>query len=678
MHWIEHEHTQQQDMSVNIRTGQELYALNGCSPRKGRRSGSRPSTSDSEYKQGQTNNEQNRQGRSIDQAGRQQASGKQINSVPHSFFNNSEQSAYLPSFSDSSQTKKRTKKLSKVSGDLLQSESIPPQQSERRRHSHADVYLATSSITENSPRLEQNFPLSPNMKRVGQSNKVRKRPSLGLSTGPVTSSLQLDIRRPARSVSLQTDSRVYQQQKIPGPSEKGELKEDLLSPLNRPTAPFRSEEAKDIFLRKKSSTNQGPMNTLSLDNWLSSLPDSKPNENSNCSKDENMPNTDKSTDLEIKEIEDFEDESGCIGRPSSGIMSFRKGVPITLEQGRDLKHIMFGESAQLFSAGWIGQAFTFNSNKQLGFGFVQMKGGPCGVLAAVQATLMKVLMFGSKQFAVSKSVNPLAPSNKERSLGLATALSDILTKCSTDESYTVALSAVKKHISSGGKFRTDGITETLNLHKFSDQEDLFQYMKENVGYFMGNGNSSVVAFLYSCILTHGIETVKSDMDSPEIPLMGAHGYCSQEMVNLLLTGRATSNVFDKDVVLGSGEESTVLKGIHSTSDIGLITLYEHYKSCRVGDFLKCPLYPIWVICSESHFSLLFSQDLTLSDSNTVMDFWYYDGLARQETIIKLTVDQSGEGRDTDFARELISPIEHCIRTKWPWAHISWNGSEPIL
>ena len=161
--------------------------------------------------------------------------------------------------------------------------------------------------------------------------------------------------------------------------------------------------------------------------------------------------------------------------------------------------------------------------------------------------------------------------------------------------------------------------------------------------------------------------------------MGAHGYCSQEMVNLLLTGKATSNVFDKDVVLGSGEESTVLKGIHSPSDIGLLTLYEHYQSCRVGDFLKCPLFPIWVICSESHFSVLFSEDFTLSDSNTVLDFWYYDGLAKQESLINLTVDQETQKSQASYdSRELVSPIEHCLRTKWTDATISWNGADPIL
>lgn len=38
--------------------------------------------------------------------------------------------------------------------------------------------------------------------------------------------------------------------------------------------------------------------------------------------------------------------------------------------------------------------------------------------------------------------------------------------------------------------------------------------------------------------------VRGDMDTPEGALVVEHGYCAQELVNLLLTGRATSNVFD--------------------------------------------------------------------------------------------------------------------------------------
>ena len=55
------------------------------------------------------------------------------------------------------------------------------------------------------------------------------------------------------------------------------------------------------------------------------------------------------------------------------------------------------------------------------------------------------------------------------------------------------------------------------------------------------------------------------MDTTDCPLMGAHGYCSQEMVHLFLLGKAISNTFDGDKVL---DETTILKGIHKRSDIG--------------------------------------------------------------------------------------------------------------
>ena len=45
------------------------------------------------------------------------------------------------------------------------------------------------------------------------------------------------------------------------------------------------------------------------------------------------------------------------------------------------------------------------------------------------------------------------------------------------------------------------------------------------------------------------------MDTESTSLIGAHGYCSQEMVNLLSTGRAVSNTFDGCMIL---EESGVL------------------------------------------------------------------------------------------------------------------------
>ena len=72
------------------------------------------------------------------------------------------------------------------------------------------------------------------------------------------------------------------------------------------------------------------------------------------------------------------------------------------------------------------------------------------------------------------------------------------------------------------------------------------------------------------------------MDVPTNTVIGRHGYCTQELVNLLLTGSAASNVFNGTVRLGDGADVTVLRGVQQRSEIGLLSLFEHYKSCEVG------------------------------------------------------------------------------------------------
>lgn len=59
---------------------------------------------------------------------------------------------------------------------------------------------------------------------------------------------------------------------------------------------------------------------------------------------------------------------------------------------------------------------------------------------------------------------------------------------------------------------------------------------------------------------------------------------------------------------------------------------------QVGTHLKTPLYPIWVVCSESHFSVLFGlQRELLTNQDKDFDLYYYDGLANQQEEIRLTV-----------------------------------------
>ena len=98
-------------------------------------------------------------------------------------------------------------------------------------------------------------------------------------------------------------------------------------------------------------------------------------------------------------------------------------------------------------------------------------------------------------------------------------------------------------------------------------------------------------------------------------------------------GKATSNTFDGDKVLDDG--NFILKGIQRQSDIGLLSLFEHYHSIVVGSFLKAPVYPIWLVCAESHFTVLFATQKGTINSIAIKSFiyFYYRKLFEKRTTV---------------------------------------------
>jgi len=51
-----------------------------------------------------------------------------------------------------------------------------------------------------------------------------------------------------------------------------------------------------------------------------------------------------------------------------------------------------------------------------------------------------------------------------------------------------------------------------------------------------------------------------------------------------------------------------LRNCVSRSSVGYLTHLEALRYCQVGNFLKVPAFPIWVLGSTSHFTVLFSLD----------------------------------------------------------------------
>ncbi|KAI5610428.1 putative ubiquitin carboxyl-terminal hydrolase MINDY-4 [Silurus asotus] len=380
-------------------------------------------------------------------------------------------------------------------------------------------------------------------------------------------------------------------------------------------------------------------------------------------------------------LDDFEDQDFSCGL--SGVNNVSRHHdwnkhPMEQKTATALKEIIFGSPMSCFSEEWRCQNFTFSNRPTLRYGIVQKKGGPCGVLAAVQATVLKKLLFEeTSSDALSERL-----SSSVRTRCLTDAVAEILWRATDKKNVTVAINSGRCHFTPIGHYRSDGILEMITCVEVQNFDDLKLLIEQHIHQFE-SGPFGCILLIVSAVLSRTIPMVKGDMDVPTSTLIGAHGYCTQELVNLLLCGCAVSNVFDNEMKLDSGNGNfTLLKGIRERCDIGLLSLYEHYNICTVGSYLKNPKFPIWMVCSESHFSILFSlcEDLTSGfRCPKEFDLHYYDGLANQQEAIRLTVYSSVKALDAeDMDSDLTPPLELCIRTRWTDAAVSWNDSEPIL
>ncbi|KAK1932504.1 putative ubiquitin carboxyl-terminal hydrolase MINDY-4 [Phytophthora citrophthora] len=397
---------------------------------------------------------------------------------------------------------------------------------------------------------------------------------------------------------------------------------------------------------------------------------------------------------EVLEMEDCEDVGTLHHQPAAGRdrpsratsnvgSSFAAGttrVPTSSDVAA-VQQLLFGLSKKTFSAHWEEQGFVFSTVRDLQYGLVQHQGGPCGILAVVQAYVLRFLL----QRAPVDWKNPTAP-HQERVL--VQALAHILWQAARTSRVSECVVAVKEN---GGANRRRFMTG-LKLHVAATEEQAQQILTAHLSQFMDSQGSGLVQFVLSVLLTKGVETIKSEMDQlagdSGGQLIGAHDYCTQEIVNLLLCGYARSNVFDGDQVLegasASDPDAVVLHGISSQSVIGFLSLFEAYQNLVVGSYLKQPLVNVWVVCSESHYSVLFAADpRSLEDralaTQPKLHLLYYDGLANQDEEICLTVDTMALEEQSSLAShdDLIPPLNLVIKTKWPRATVDWNV-EPLL
>lgn len=297
-------------------------------------------------------------------------------------------------------------------------------------------------------------------------------------------------------------------------------------------------------------------------------------------------------------------------------LSGGKVVPVSPFLLAELSRLVWGPNLKEEVFQRWAQGFVFSEDEPTAL--LQFEGGPCAVIVPVQAHLLKYAIFkhGDQWRVVPES----------RSFDfLVQALCEILERCSGD-SYVLAmpresgdrcpplaenLSTVQctssdNEESNLTKSEEEYFRTSLKITKVSTIQEVESVYRKRIEAL--KDPFVVLSFLYSVLLTKGIDQIKNEMEDPNEPLIdGTYGHGSQSLINLMLTGHAVSNVWDNDKDI-SGLK---LRGISKQSAVGFLTLLEHLRYCEVGWFLKCPEYPIWVIGSETHLTVLFSKERAL-------------------------------------------------------------------
>ncbi|KAG8001725.1 Inactive ubiquitin carboxyl-terminal hydrolase MINDY-4B, partial [Nibea albiflora] len=205
--------------------------------------------------------------------------------------------------------------------------------------------------------------------------------------------------------------------------------------------------------------------------------------------------------------------------------------------------------------------------------------------------------------------------------------------------------------------------------------------------FKEEGSHGVILFLYSLILSRTVDRLKDDLDSTTSHLLYlslGNFVCRQALLNLLLTGRASPNVFNGTVHVGEDGHplERPLQGVLSRSDVGYLHWsreeMEQGRLPQVGSMLKTPRFPVWLCCINNSYSVAFSVNRSLlSDWKMEHQFQlnYYNGQNSQNTTARLTVDTHSHhwealSSDSDGDLEKRFPsLEMTIRTKWEGAAI---------
>lgn len=262
------------------------------------------------------------------------------------------------------------------------------------------------------------------------------------------------------------------------------------------------------------------------------------------------------------------------------------------------------------------------------WGLRQELGGPCGVLAALQAFIVRELLWSSAEDHVDSASQAstrtgtesdaevpapeVAAAPDRTDTAIVAVLAERFYKSDPQDLLACAIARMLYATTPASRYVWAEVADRYGVvqREFATMQALATWLVASGA--LESSPCPVLSLVCSLVLTRGIDQILSDMDDANASLVGIFGHCSQELVNLCLVGRATTNVFDGNVTFEDQGDAITLQGIQDTPAVGFLSALEPMKYCEVGNLLKRPSYPLWVIGSQSHYALLLAGDCRLN------------------------------------------------------------------
>jgi hypothetical protein len=268
-------------------------------------------------------------------------------------------------------------------------------------------------------------------------------------------------------------------------------------------------------------------------------------------------------------------------------------------------------------AAWMLQGLAFDAKG--GLGLPQWENGPCGVLAVFQASVIARLHRTASADADADAAaffQQGAAYTPSRPL-IAATVADILLQCvdkTAPGGAAAAAAVVRLPRFTGAVGQAIAVVEVAGATHETVAAALLA-----AGDGGGNGclldaflsPGGAILLVYAALLTRGEAAVRRDMSAEtgviEGPLIvGPNSTCSMELTSLLLCGVAKPNVFAYHSATRALQDwPHTAPGEDGGLGVGMISHTEIQAKQPLADGLKSPRYPVWVLHSGDHFTVLF-------------------------------------------------------------------------